>query len=443
VPGVNIEITSGRPGAQPSVLLRGVQSINGEGRGQEPLYIIDGVEMSSLADINPQDIESVEVVKGAAAASLYGSRAGAGVIQVTTRSGRNGAERVRFDVRMEYGLSDIEGEYKYSRANFLTMNETRTGFCLDATNCTVGVDLAAETRRTNSVDGPYSDSPVRIDGDGGINRSVPAVRLRGMFAANRWPVSYDPVASTTTLGQHLNSVVSATGRVGKTNFFASANGFAQEGSIRYQPGYDRKSIRLNLDQQIRDGWTFAFRTYFSTSESNGASQENSGTGFVRLTRQPAYVNLLAKDDQDRLYIRSSVLVAGATYANPLTEFQETTDRDTQSQFLSSFTTTIWPTSWFEMDGNLNFSRNNSGNLFRQDVGYRTLTASASNLGQIRTSSASSPSLNTSVNASARHAFMGRLDSRLTGRVLVEDQSSGSLRASGKDLAALALHRSTR
>ena len=88
VAGANIVSASGRPGTAPAIILRGPQSINASGRGQDPLYIIDGVvSQGGLQDINPQDIENIEVVKGAAASSLYGSRAGNGVIQITTRSG--------------------------------------------------------------------------------------------------------------------------------------------------------------------------------------------------------------------------------------------------------------------------------------------------------------------------------------------------------------------
>jgi hypothetical protein len=75
VPGVSIMQTSGRPGQAPDVLLRGPTSIDASGRGQNPLYIVDGVILSGgLPAINPQDIENIEVVKGAAGASLYGAR---------------------------------------------------------------------------------------------------------------------------------------------------------------------------------------------------------------------------------------------------------------------------------------------------------------------------------------------------------------------------------
>src|SRR5205809_673973 len=98
----NIVSASGRPGAQPAVLLRGPTSLNAQGRSQDPLYIVDGVIINgALPDLNPSDIESVEVVKGAAAASLYGARGGNGVINITTRSGRRAGEGVQLGLRNE------------------------------------------------------------------------------------------------------------------------------------------------------------------------------------------------------------------------------------------------------------------------------------------------------------------------------------------------------
>lgn len=79
VAGANIAAISGRPGQAPAVILRGPTSINGQGRGQEPLYVVDGIVVTSgIADLNPADIESVEIVKGAAASTLFGSRAAGG-----------------------------------------------------------------------------------------------------------------------------------------------------------------------------------------------------------------------------------------------------------------------------------------------------------------------------------------------------------------------------
>src|SRR5881628_172649 len=130
VPGANIVSSSGRPGAQPAVLLRGPTSINASGRGQDPLYIVDGVIINgSLPDFNPNDIESIEVVKGAAGASLYGARAGNGVINITTKSGRRALEGVQFSARSEGGVSDIERDFGLARFQALAMDEHGRQFC--------------------------------------------------------------------------------------------------------------------------------------------------------------------------------------------------------------------------------------------------------------------------------------------------------------------------
>ncbi|MFM8909596.1 MAG: TonB-dependent receptor plug domain-containing protein, partial [Gemmatimonadota bacterium] len=130
VPGANIVSASGRPGSAPAVILRGPQSINASGRGQDPLYIIDGViSQGGIQDINPQDIENVEVVKGEDESSLYGSRAGTGVIPSTTRSGKNAGEGIRFRSQFEYGSSDIENEYRYPFTHFMLMDEAYSRYC--------------------------------------------------------------------------------------------------------------------------------------------------------------------------------------------------------------------------------------------------------------------------------------------------------------------------
>lgn len=94
-PGVDLNIGSGQPGSSASVVIRGAGSINGN---TTPLYIVDGVPViaGAFASINPNDIESVSILKDAAAKSIYGSQAGAGVILVTTKQGRKG------DLRVEY-----------------------------------------------------------------------------------------------------------------------------------------------------------------------------------------------------------------------------------------------------------------------------------------------------------------------------------------------------
>jgi TonB-linked SusC/RagA family outer membrane protein len=92
--GLQVTSSSGQPGSTATVRIRGIGSLNA---GSAPLYVLDGVPMSgSISDLNPNDIESITVLKDAAAASLYGSRAANGVIIVTTKQGKKGTTNISF-----------------------------------------------------------------------------------------------------------------------------------------------------------------------------------------------------------------------------------------------------------------------------------------------------------------------------------------------------------
>src|SRR5690606_27872691 len=109
VPGLQVTTTSGQAGAAPSIRIRGIGSMSAS---NEPLYVIDGVpvisgQTSQLGDyiansnnvmstLNPNDIESITVLKDAAASSLYGSRAANGVVIITTKRGKTGAPKIDF-----------------------------------------------------------------------------------------------------------------------------------------------------------------------------------------------------------------------------------------------------------------------------------------------------------------------------------------------------------
>jgi TonB-dependent starch-binding outer membrane protein SusC len=103
VAGVQITQNSGAPGGNVSVRIRGTNSINGS---SEPLYVIDGIQIansggitdvSPLSQINPNDIESIEVLKDASSTAIYGARAANGVVLITTKRGKDGATRVSYD----------------------------------------------------------------------------------------------------------------------------------------------------------------------------------------------------------------------------------------------------------------------------------------------------------------------------------------------------------
>ena len=107
VTGVSITSGSGTPGESPNVIVRGVSSISGS---SAPLYVVDGIPAEKYPAISSADIESMEVLKDASATAIYGSRANAGVVIITTKSGKNG--KTSIDVNTQMGVSQIAHDVK-------------------------------------------------------------------------------------------------------------------------------------------------------------------------------------------------------------------------------------------------------------------------------------------------------------------------------------------
>ncbi|MCU0459775.1 MAG: TonB-dependent receptor plug domain-containing protein [Bacteroidales bacterium] len=134
VAGVQVTATSGQPGASTQIRIRGISSINA---GTEPLYVIDGIPVMSgeqsyytntsnaLATLNPNDVESMTILKDAAASSIYGSRAANGVILITTKSGKAGDAKINF--RASYGIEQLANDNGYrplTAEEYLTYQRT-------------------------------------------------------------------------------------------------------------------------------------------------------------------------------------------------------------------------------------------------------------------------------------------------------------------------------
>jgi len=106
IAGVRVSTTSGKPGALPAIVLRGGTNFDGSG---SPLVIVDGQFRPSLSDINPEEIESLEVLKDASATAIYGARASNGVILITTKRGKAGSSSIAF--KMKSGVNSLNSPY--------------------------------------------------------------------------------------------------------------------------------------------------------------------------------------------------------------------------------------------------------------------------------------------------------------------------------------------
>ena len=442
VPGANIVSNSGQPGTVPSIVLRGPQSINASGRDQGPLVIVDGVvQQGSLADIDPTSIENIEVVKGAAAASLYGSRAGRGVINITSKSGKIGQEGIKFNVRAEGGASDIENKIPLSKATGLLMNETRDRFCIAASgaqNCSRSVDIYAEALRINEGGGDWALSPSTFSNDAGIASNLGTIKLRGLYQVTRFPTTFDPVAQFITSGPWMGGNVDMTGKYGRANFFASLGSLRETGSIRFLDGYRRNNVRLNVDNTLPGNWTTSIRAYYAR-----VGVDNNGSNFSRMSRQPGFADLLRTDKYGRLFVRSNPLAQGAQNENPLLSNKFNPQLGDNNRFTGSVTARWQPLTW--VDGEFAFGYDNQTYTNRSiyDRGYRisTSTQSTSNLGGIGFSDGYNQAYNASMNWTARRDLFRELAARFTIRTQYEQQDNRGDSQSGVNLVVPGLYTS--
>jgi len=441
VPGVNINQSSGRPGAAPDVLLRGPTSINASGRSQEPLYIVDGVILSGgLPAINSQDIENIEVVKGAAGSSLYGARAANGVINITTKSGRTAAEGMTFRFRSEAGASDIEKEILLARQHTLMLSPDAQRFCTRDTAqplCARSVDWLAETNRVNNYPGNWADIPVTFAFDPGSGTS--GAVLRQNFMSNLWPVpTYTPVRQLTKSQPFINNNIDVTGRMGGTQYFASASQLKQAGSIWGFDGYDRYTARLNVDQRIGANVHLSLRSFYSRGYTDGASL--GGNMFFRLTRQPAAANLLARDTVGRLYARSNIMNGGDQNNNPLmyTTGNGVIDNETNDRFIGGGTLRWQMAPWADFESNFSYDTRSNYTNYQEPKNFRVQSINwvGNDQGYFSSSASGGDSYNASFNLTLRHGLLPNLGARWVFSYTYARQDSRSRSMSGYPLAVV-------
>lgn len=435
VTGAQVITPSGRPGSSPSILLRGAKSLN---LGLAPLIVVDGIIMNGgMNDINPQDIESIEVVKGAAAASTYGSRAQNGVIQITTKSGATAGQGARFSVRSETGVQDVQSAYPFAQRHWLVMDERNQNFCIEQSGfpaCSRVVDFEDYTLYVNdNGDEVQARLPINFERDAGIGRAMSKPFLKGTFQVSQWPVRYNPIAAATTANLYSNTNVDMSGRFGNTGFFASASNLIQEGAIKFLDGYRRNTARLNIDQAVGEDLTMQVSTLYARTATFPQ------TDFFVLTRVPAGVDLLRRDSQGRLFIRSNVLNQGQQNENPLWDAENLVDRTDVDRYLGSFSSRYTPFSWLDFDANASMDRRRSDGYTLREKGYRVTRTNQSTvyLGTYAEDASADAAYNFALNGTARQnnpLGITDLQTRINARYSFERSDGSDFSAGGNTLA---------
>lgn len=439
IAGANIQATSGRPGAAPSVVLRGPTSINASGRGQGPLYIVDGILLQNgTPDLNPSDIENIEVVKGAAAASLYGARAGGGVINITTKTGRTASEGIKIGARSEYGRSDIPHAFSIAQQTFLPFDPTGQFYCAagsaGGSQCARYINMQSEAKRVNDVSSPQALTPQTFLYDAGIAANPQRYRMLNMFQATSFPATYDQIAQATKTDQFTTSNVDLRGKVGTTGFFASASHSKQAGAFQFLKGYQRNSGRLNVDQLIGSKLALTATSFYAATKEDGSNQEG-GTGFFRLSRSPAFVDQSLRDAQGRLYIRSDPLNQGSQNANPLYYLEQYNQQVARTRFLGSVQGRYTLTDWAEANADFAYDRGTGFTTWLEDRGFRSTdpTDVSTPLGFIQNGTSDTSSVNTSAGLTLRPHLLDALSATFTGAVLYDAQRLMSQTGYGENL----------
>lgn len=431
VAGVRIASTSGRPGSTPEIQLRGPTSINGFNRGQGPLIIVDDAIMNvgSLEELGGMDIESIEVVKGAAGASLYGTRAANGVITIRTKRGLVGQDGVKFNVRTEYGFSDLSSvNYGQPINHPLQLDETGKRLCVSVSGqqpCSRSVDYMTEMFRINNVNADTVRTPQTM-----VYAAPNVNDLRNIFQSQIWPNRYyNSLAQVTTRSPIVLTAVDATGKVGSVSYYVSGSYTDESDAVRGLNGVQQRRARVNLDYNARPDLKFAISTVYDNlnRDLNTGGSSNGGV-FGQLQRGGlAGFDYSARDTLGRFLVRS-----GGTGFRPTGNGGGTllydgdgnlfSDR-TSNRFLGSMSAKYFPADWITFEGVFAYDNRNRIDNTIFTKGYRTFsTSSALNNGQQSISNTFSEAINGSLTATLRRKLGADLNGKLSFRGVYEQEN---------------------
>lgn len=387
-------IRGSQPGSGVSILMRTPTSVN---RENAPLMVVDGVILAaSSVDISTLDIESVEVVKGAAAASFYGSRAAAGVVHIRTSRGTAlDLNRSRFTLRSEMGFSDIPRPIKTARYHNYQMNAAGTAF-LNAQGQEVPRWQAATTR-FGFMDQKY---PGKV---------------------------YDHVKSLFRPDQFSSLTGTFGYNTGTTSWLATVGQLNEFGVVRGNKGYQRYDFRLNLDHRLRNDLSVSLSTFHMRSERD----EMYGNVFFDFVQIAPDVNLLQPDPDGTKYIFQPDPVG--IRPNPLYMLATQDRKARRLRTMGSVDVRFNPVAWVGFDANLSYDRSDRRSTVYIPKGAKTADFATGNPGYSSISVGIDDALNASAGVTLTRDF-GDLRTRTMFRGLIERADGNSVTAYGDQMA---------
>jgi TonB-linked SusC/RagA family outer membrane protein len=402
VAGASIVRGSGMPGNDVNILLRSPTSIQ-QGDSNSPLFVVDGVILANTigrttVDIESLDIESIEVVKGAAAASLYGSKAAAGVIAITTSRGKNLAlDETRITMRSEYGASSAPEPISLSRAH--NYRQSASGDWLD-----VNGNVVPRSQRAISSDN-IMDKPYTLG-------------------------TFDNIGTYFQPARFLTNTVNLSHNSRYTSFMTSFNQSNERGALATNEGFTRRDFRLNLDHRLRESLSLAVSAYHSrTAQDLTIQNEGEGGIFWDLMLMEPDVDV-GKKDANGNYLQQPD--SGIVVENPLwRELIDDEDR-WRTRTLGSIDLRFSPLTWLNFSGNFSYDRSDTKYRYYEPKGRPNSVTNPTPIdGELQKDDEYADALNASVSATLLRNF-GRLTTRTTLRGAMEKEERTQVEATGED-----------
>ena len=297
VPGVQLTSSDGAPGSTSTIRIRGFSSLNA---GNDALIIVDGAPYSGdLSNINPQDVESMTVLKDAASNALYGARGANGVVMITTKRAKSGDAKVTLDAKFGWNSRALQhydvitDPAEYYEMQYRALDNYYLNSGLSATDAWKAANSALVGPTSDGGLGyniwtvPTGETLVGLNGR--MNPNATLGRLINYKGQDYWVTPDDWEDEATRIGKRQEYNVSVSAANDKSNFYTSLGYLNNEG-ITYASNHKRLTGRLRADYQAKKWLKVGGNFTFAHFESNGLSSngdDNSVGNIWAFTTQMA------------------------------------------------------------------------------------------------------------------------------------------------------------
>ena len=380
--GVDIRTSSGAPGASAQIVIRGARSFDGN---NTPLYVVDGMPISSTPDfstkesvtgadnasrtidLNPDDIESINVLKGQAASALYGIRASNGVILITTKRGSKGSTKPVITFSTDLSAQTLSRKFEhqdvYAQGTTLSKYNPNTSMSWGPKIA----DLANDATYGGNTNNKYTNGDLTSHAGMYYNPKYAAAGLSGWAT----PQTHDNVGDFFKTGFTQNSTFNISQRKNDVSYSFSVSDTYQKGVIP-STGMTRTGARGAVDWKVNDQWKTGFSANYSSVKIKSAPGANSGIVNV-VYSAPAEYDLKGTPYHKPGDPTSQILFRATNFNNPYWW----ADNDEYSQH----TNRVFGNAYAEYSPKLNWGKNYKI-VFREQAGIDMYTSNDSEIAEV-------------------------------------------------------------